>query len=94
MRYRVLVFISIGLVFLLGSAWVLAQDTTCAPALETAWTAATDACLSGSGGYLCNGGSAPQVEPQGPVSNSLATTGAMVEVGVIQSIRTLPGAAD
>jgi uncharacterized protein YraI len=94
MRLRVVIFISIGLVFLLGAAWVLAQDTSCAPALETAWTTATDACLSGPVGYLCNGGSAPQVEPQGPVSNSLSTTGAMVEVDVVQSIHTVAGAAD
>ena len=94
MRYRVAIFISVGLVFLLGTAWVLAQDASCAPALDTAWTAATDACLSGPVGYLCNGGSAPQVEPQGPISNSLSSTGAMVEASVVKAIHTLAGAAD
>jgi hypothetical protein len=100
MRYRAGILVSIGLLFLTMSVWVVAQDTiavssaVCAPALATAWTAATDACLSGPVGYLCNGGNAPQVEPQGPVSNSLSSLGAMVEVGVVDSIRTMPGAID
>jgi len=100
MRYRAGIVISLGVLFVLMSVWVVAQDTTavssaaCAPALNIVWTAATDACLSGPVGYLCNGGQAPQVEPQGPVSNSLASLGAMVEVGVVDSIRTMPGAVD
>jgi uncharacterized protein YraI len=100
MRYRAFILISIGLLFLLGSLWAAAQDTTtvssaaCAPALNVAWTAATDACLAGPVGYLCNGGSAPQVEPQGPVSNSLAPRGAMVQVNVVDAIRTMAAPPD
>jgi uncharacterized protein YraI len=100
MRYRAEIFISSGLLFLLMSVWVAAQDTTsvssaaCAPALNTVWTAATDVCLSGPVGFVCNGGSAPQVEPQGPVSNALSVLGALVEVGVVDSIRTSPASAD
>src|SRR5688572_22211638 len=100
MRYRAGIFISSGLLFLLMSVWVAAQDTTsvssaaCAPALNTVWTAATDVCLGGPVGFLCNGGSAPQVEPQGPVSNALSVLGALVEVGVVDSIHTTPASAD
>ncbi|MBZ0282749.1 MAG: SH3 domain-containing protein [Anaerolineae bacterium] len=86
---RVLVFLSIGAICFLGAMWVAAQDTaTCAPTIETIWTTASDVCIAGPVGYACNGGAAPQVEPSGPVSNALAAVGALVEVGVIDSIRT------
>jgi uncharacterized protein YraI len=101
MRYRAAwIFVSIGCVFLLGSIWVAAQDSAsvssaaCAPALETVWTAASDACISGPNGFICNGGTAPQVEPAGAVSNTLANIGALVQVDIVQSIRTLPASAD
>ena len=100
MRYRAGIIVSSGLLFLLMSVWVAAQDTAsissaaCAPALNTVWTAATDVCLGGPVGFLCNGGSAPQVEPQGPVSNALSVLGALVEVGVVDSIHTSAASVD
>src|SRR5512145_1477638 len=84
------------LVLLLSAAWVTAQENTavsaanCAPALDSFWVAASDACVGGPVGYLCNGGSAPQVEPEGAVGNALASAGAMVEISVVDAIRTLP----
>lgn len=86
---RALVLVSIGAICLLGAMWVAAQDTaTCAPTVEAIWTTASDVCIAGPVGYACNGGAAPQVEPAGPVSNALAAVGALVEVGVMDSIRT------
>lgn len=85
---RALAFLSIGAICLLGAMWVAAQDTTCAPTVEAIWTTASDVCIAGPVGYACNGGAAPQVEPSGPVSNALAAVGALVEVGVIDSIHS------
>ncbi len=82
------------LIGLIGSAGINAQDTTavssanCAPVLEAIWTAASDACIGGPVGFFCNGGAAPQVEPAGAVSNALSPIGSLVEVGVVQAIRT------
>ncbi|WP_343418314.1 hypothetical protein [Candidatus Flexifilum breve] len=58
------------------------------------WTAASNACINRPGGYICNGGSAPVVEPVGPVSNALGPIGALVESGAVDFIRTAPLAAD
>lgn len=80
---------------LLGSILVHAQsddtqvsDAACAPALETIWTAASEACIGRPQGFVCNGGAVPVVAPEGPVSNALAPTGALVEVQVIEAIQT------
>jgi uncharacterized protein YgiM (DUF1202 family) len=92
MRYRV--WVLVGLCFLLSAAWVAAQDgqavssAACAPALETLWTKASDACMSGPAGFFCNGGSAPQVEPDGAVKQALAPVGALVDVKSINVIHT------
>ncbi len=92
---RYLTLIGFGSLLLLGAFWVRAQgdsvavsDTTCSPALISVWTAASDVCIGQPVGYICNGGGAPQVEPAGPVSNALANQGALVEVGVVDSIHT------
>lgn len=98
MRYRIFALLGLSGLFLLGSiAFATAQsegvevsDAVCSPALETLWTEASHVCIGKPVGYLCNGGSAPQAEPAGPVSNSLASAGALVEVGVIESITTQP----
>lgn len=58
------------------------------------WTAASNACISRPTGYICNGGSAPVVEPVGPVSNALGPIGALVEIDAVDFIRTPPIAAD
>lgn len=97
---RVWVGLSMGLIFTAGITWASAQDSTavsaaaCAPALETVWTAASDACIGGPVGFICNGGSAPQVEPAGQVANALAVPGAMVEIGLVEAIRTAPLAVE
>jgi len=94
MRYRVLAVLSIAFVLLLGSVWVAAQDGTqvssaaCAPAAEAIWTAASDACISGPVGYICNGGSGPQVAPEGAVSNALNPVGALVDLKAVTSVHT------
>ena len=97
MRYRILTILIVSSAFLLGAVFVAAQgdgveitDAVCSPALETLWTAASDACIGGPVGYICNGGSAPLAEPAGPVNNALAPAGALVEVSAVESIHTPP----
>ena len=87
--YRIATIIGFCILILLGTFFVAAQsnsvevsDAVCSPALDTLWTQASNACVGGPVGYICNGGSAPQAEPAGPVSNSLASPGALVDVGV------------
>lgn len=100
MSFRVLVSLGIGVVLFAGITLTAAQDSTaisaaaCAPALDAVWTAASDACIGGPVGFICNGGSAPQVEPAGQVANALAAPGAMVEIGLVDVIRTLPLAVE
>ena len=65
-----------------------ASDAACAPLLDTIWSAATAACVAGPVGYVCNGGSAPAVEPAGPVATALAAVGALVELGVVDALQT------
>lgn len=85
----------VGLIMLvLGVVWVLAQDAQCAPAVDAIWTAASDACIKETVGYICNGGAPPQVEPSGPVSNALNPIGALVDVSVVTSLHSLPIAVE
>lgn len=60
----------------------------CLIPLNAFWTQATEACVEAPAGYICNGGSAPQAEPAGPVANALAVTGALVEAGNVDALRT------
>ena len=97
MRQWGFIALGISMLFLLGTVLVAAQDGTevsdaaCSPvALEATWTAASDACIGGPVGYICNGGNAPQVEPAGPVSNALMSVGALVEVEAVDAIHTPP----
>lgn len=97
MCYRILIIITLTSLLLMGAILVAAQsdgmevsDAVCSPALEQLWTVASKACIGGPVGYVCNGGSAPQAEPGGPVNNALAPVGALVEVGAIESIHTPP----
>lgn len=62
----------------------------CAEPYGLALLAASNACVGQPFGYVCNAGGAPAVEPPGPVANSLAAPGALVETGVVESIRTPP----
>jgi uncharacterized protein YgiM (DUF1202 family) len=61
---------------------------TCDEALAGLFQSASSLCLGRPYGLICNGGSAPQVEPAGQVSNSLASTGALVEVDVVDALHT------
>ncbi|MCB9450397.1 MAG: SH3 domain-containing protein [Anaerolineaceae bacterium] len=91
MRNRVGLILGIGFLLVWGAALVVAQTDTCDAALETLWVAASDTCISAPVGYICNGGSAPQsVEPAGPVSNALASTGALVEIALVDAVQTPP----
>lgn len=94
MPYRLLLIVVTSLLFSGGTVWVAAQATedtgTCSAALETLWTVASDACVGGPTGHICNGGQAPQAQPEGNISNALAQLGAMVEVGVVQSLHSPP----
>jgi len=88
------VVLAAALLFFVGAVLVVAQDgmeisdAACSPALEAMWTTASDACIGGPVGYVCNGGSAPAVEPAGAVSNALLSVGALVEVSAVDAIHT------
>lgn len=92
-------FIVFGLLLaglLAGGLIATAEDSpqvtgpACAAQLETFYTIASEVCIGGADGYACNGGTAPNAEPAGPVNNSLATTGAMVPVDALESLNTMP----
>ncbi|GAB4513853.1 MAG: hypothetical protein OHK0046_15120 [Anaerolineae bacterium] len=80
--------------FLIGV--VLAQESlpTCSAAMVNFYTSASELCLAGPDGHICNGGNPPLAEPQGPVSNSLASAGALVPVDAVQMVNTTAFAAD
>jgi uncharacterized protein YraI len=65
-------------------------EPACAAPLQAVWMTASDTCLGGPDGYICNGGSAPQAEPVGAVSNALAAQGALVDVTQVSMLHT-PG---
>jgi uncharacterized protein YraI len=77
---------------LASSSWVYADQTersaTCDQILQALWTVASDACIGKPTGYICNGGSAPIADPVGPVSNALASVGALVETSAVSAMRT------
>ncbi len=64
------------------------SDAACAPLLDSIWTTATAACVAGPVGYICNGGSAPAVDPSGPVAGALAPVGALVDLKVVNALQT------
>lgn len=61
---------------------------TCDEMLASTFQSASQVCIGRPLGFICNGGSPPQAEPGGQVSNSLASTGALVEVDVVKALRT------
>lgn len=92
-------------IFSLGIFVVIAQDATpsspvifpadvCADSYAVSLLTASEACVGKPFGYVCNGGAAPQAEPQGPVANSLSALGALVDTNVVQSVHTPPLDAD
>lgn len=96
-----------GLVYTAGGQMTYAQEQrtptpapaqaqvapSCQARLESFYTNATNACLGGSSGAICNAGAAPSVQPDGPVANSLASSGSQVATDSVESIST-PGYAD
>lgn len=93
MRHRIFYIVVACFLFLFGSIWVAAQsvevsDAACSPALNAIWTTASNACVGKPAGFVCNGGSAPVVEPAGPVSTALSSVGALVEVTAVDAIHT------
>ncbi|MBZ0291061.1 MAG: SH3 domain-containing protein [Anaerolineae bacterium] len=94
MRIRLMIAI---VALLLVSALAVAQDesmevsdATCSPILEQVWTTASDACVAGPTGYICNGGRAPLVQPDGPVRSALSSIGALVEAQEVDLLQTAP----
>ena len=69
---------------------VAVSAEVCAPAMTQLWTQATSACINKPEGFACNGGTAPQIEPDGPVENAMAARGSLVGVGEIDAIQTVP----
>lgn len=70
------------------AAQTVVSVSECGTPISTLWLAASDACVGKPFGFVCNGGISPLVEPPGPVSNSLAALGSLVETKVVQSLRT------
>jgi uncharacterized protein YgiM (DUF1202 family) len=67
---------------------VAVSDATCISTLNALWTTASDACIGKPDGYICNGGSAPQIEPGGAVSSALAPVGALVDAQTVNALHT------
>lgn len=78
----------IGLIVSITAVAAAQDDAQCAATVQALWTAASTACVTGPDGYICNGGAAPSVTPEGAVSNALAPVGALVELGVVEALRT------
>jgi uncharacterized protein YraI len=60
----------------------------CSAPLGAFWLSASEACVGKPFGFVCNGGMGPQVEPSGPVHNSMQSLGALVETNIVDSLRT------
>lgn len=91
----------LAILFAFGAALVAAQDAppmsvpetiipadTCADPYAVALLMASEACVGKPFGFICNAGVQPIVEPAGPVANSLASTGSLVETTAVESIHT------
>ncbi|HUN05372.1 MAG TPA: SH3 domain-containing protein [Aggregatilineales bacterium] len=94
MAKRGLVWTAACVLLMLSAAQSLVAQEDCAAALQATWTSASDLCIGKPAGYWCNGGPPPSVQPEGPVSNAMAAPGALVEVGVVDLIRTAGISAD
>lgn len=71
-----------------AEAPAIISASECGTPLGTLWLTASDACVGKPFGFVCNGNLAPLVEPAGPVSNSLASVGSLVETSVVESVHT------
>ncbi|MCB9458673.1 MAG: SH3 domain-containing protein [Anaerolineaceae bacterium] len=61
----------------------------CANALDSLYTSAGEACLGQPSGFLCNGGLAPQIEPQ-QITASIALPGSLVSASDVAWVRGQP----
>ncbi len=88
--FSLLFLLTLGVV-LLGTHDAASQDLPqCSQTLLSLYTLSSDACGTGPVGYICNGGSSPQVQPEGQVSNAMAPVGALVETGLVDGLQTVP----
>lgn len=67
-----------------------AQQAQCASQLQALYQAAGEACLGQAGGFVCNGGLPPVVEPAGNVANGLASVGGLVSANEISALHSPP----
>jgi uncharacterized protein YraI len=88
-KFRAWIILGFAAFLLGGVIWVTAQDVSCRPMLEALWTLSAQACVAQPDGYICNGGSAPQVEPVA-AGYALTNVGGLVDVASIESIHTPP----
>lgn len=94
---RIIVFLAL---MLLAGLWIvtgaaLEEDRPpCADPMIAFYTAASELCIGAPDGYACNGGASPSAQPEGPLSNSLAASGALVPVNQIDAVNTPPFSAD
>jgi uncharacterized protein YgiM (DUF1202 family) len=65
------------------------ENQICAESVEQFYTIATDVCIGAPSGYICNGGSAPQVLPEGHIAHALNPLGALVPPTQIDSLRNM-----
>ncbi len=70
------------------------DGSACSAALQALWTTASDACIGGPEGFICNGGATPYAEPAGPVANALAPVGALVEAALVDVVQTPPNSPE
>jgi len=78
---------------------IIAQEgepplAACEAALLDWYELASDACIGGPTGHICNGGMGPKAEPDGPATNSLVPTGALVPISAITGLTTSTMTAD
>lgn len=83
-----------GTIFVMGQEGAPINSPGPAGPLEAFYASASGHCIGEPIGFVCNGGNPPIAEPSGPVSNSLAAPGALVEVGVVDAIQTAPFSGD
>lgn len=82
--------VAAGVILSIAALTAAQDDAQCAASVQALWASASSACIGGPEGYICNGGSAPGVLPEGAISNTLAALGALVELSVVDALRT-PG---
>lgn len=83
-------FLSVVAAALFGAVTPVGAQADCAAALQALWASASNACVTGPSGTICNGGAAPAAEPQGPVGLALAAHGALIEAREITALHTPP----